>query len=126
MTAVDDEVPAGPEVDLYGRPTAIELLQAAREFMADRVFPATQGALQFHVRVTLRVLDTVIRELELGAGHLAAHEARLAELGYDTDEDLVAAIRAGWFDDGVAGLAAILEEDVRARLEVSDPRYLAT
>jgi len=54
-----------------------------------------------------------------------AHSQRLAALGYDTDRDLVEAIRAGRYDADIAGLAAALEPDVRAKLEVADPRYLA-
>ncbi|MGH9094385.1 MAG: hypothetical protein ACRDXE_04430, partial [Acidimicrobiales bacterium] len=54
------------EVALHGRPTAFELVMAAREFLADEVLPATEGRVQFHTRVTIRVLDTVARQLERG------------------------------------------------------------
>jgi uncharacterized protein DUF6285 len=118
-------VTADSEAGLHGRPTVAELLVAVREFLAGEVFPVTEGHVQFHTRVAVRVLDTVLRELELGTAQEEAHSQRLAALGYDTDRDLVEAIRAGRHDAGIAGLAAALEPDVRAKLEVADPRYLA-
>lgn len=80
-----DREPDAAAVDLYGRPTAAELVEAVRGFLADDVMAATDGRVQFHARVAVRVLDTVLREL---------------------------------------ALAAALEPDVRAKLEVADPRYL--
>jgi len=50
----------------YGRPTAIELLDAVRGFLTDQVMPATTGQLAFHARVAANVLGIVARELELG------------------------------------------------------------
>lgn len=112
------------EVALYGRPTASELLEAAREFLQDEVFPATEGRTQFHTRVAVRVLDTVIRQMELGPSHLQAHGERLAALEYGSDWDLVHAIRHGQYDSRIGELARVLADDVRAKLEVADPRYL--
>lgn len=113
------------EVVLYGRPTVMELLEAAREFLATEVMEATEGRVQFHTRVTVRVLDTAIRQLQLGPGHLEAHAARLARMGYADSRELVDDIRAGRFDHRVAELAGQLEPEVRAKLEVADPRYLS-
>lgn len=112
------------EVALYGRPTAGELVHAVRGFLADDVFEATEGRVQFHVRVAVRVLDTVARQLQLEASHLAAHEAFLAELGFADDRALVEAIRVGAFDGRIGELAAALEPEVRARLEVANPGYI--
>lgn len=50
---------AGP----YGRPTARELLEAVREFLADEVMTSADGALAYHGRVAANVLDLVEREL---------------------------------------------------------------
>ncbi|HET9691538.1 MAG TPA: DUF6285 domain-containing protein [Acidimicrobiales bacterium] len=115
----------GVAVDLYGRPTLAELVEAARDFLADDVMAATDGRVQFHARVAVRVLDTVLRELALAPRHMAEQGARLAALGYPDAWALVAAIRAGRHDDDLDGLAAALEPEVRAKLEVTDPRYLA-
>jgi aminoglycoside phosphotransferase (APT) family kinase protein len=51
----------------HGRPTASELLEAAREFLSDQVRPASTGQLAFHARVAANMLGIVARELELGA-----------------------------------------------------------
>jgi uncharacterized protein DUF6285 len=118
-------VTADSEAGLHGHPTVAELLVAVREFLAGEVFPVTEGHVQFHTRVAVRVLDTILRELELGPAQEQAHSQRLAALGYDTDRELAEAIRAGRYDADITGLAAALEPDVRARLEVADPRYLA-
>ncbi len=112
------------ETALHGHPTAVELVEAAREFLAEEILPATEGAAQFHTRVTIRVLDTVARQLQLGRAQSVEHAERLAALGYATDQDLVDAIRAGHHDAKISELAAALEPDVRAKLEVADPRYL--
>lgn len=114
------------EIALYGRPTAEELLVAAREFLSAEVMPATQGRVQFHTRVTIRVLDTVIRQLQLGEEHLAQHADRLRAIGFADDWELASAIRAGNFDDNIAEMSRLLEPDIRAKLEVADPRYLHT
>lgn len=115
---------ADPEVVLYGRPTAVELLEAAREFLDEEVMAATEGRIQFHTRVTVRVLDTVIRQIRLAPAHLDAHAERLRALGYDSSWQLVDGIRAGRYDERIAELARQLEPDVRAKLEVADPRYV--
>jgi hypothetical protein len=109
---------------LHGRPTAVELLTAAQEFLSTEVLPAIEGRVQFHTRVTIRVLETVTRELALGPGQAEQHTERLLALGYHTDQELVAAIRAGRHDHELFRLAEALEPDVRAKLEVADPRYL--
>jgi hypothetical protein len=88
------------------------------------VVPVTQGSVQFHTRVTIRVLDTVARQLQLEKEALAEHAARLAAIGYASDKELAEAIRAGHHDAAIGALAAALEADVRAKLQVADPRYL--
>ncbi|HLI43887.1 MAG TPA: phosphotransferase [Acidimicrobiales bacterium] len=50
----------------YGRPTARELLEAVREFLAGRVVPETSGQLSFHARVAANAVAIVERELSLG------------------------------------------------------------
>jgi aminoglycoside phosphotransferase (APT) family kinase protein len=93
-----------PEPAPFGRPTASELLDAVREFLTDRVMPATDGQLAFHARVAANVLGVVARELELGAVTPDAGLADPAGLG------------------GPAGHDA-LASDVAARLAVANPRY---
>lgn len=109
---------------LHGRPTVVELLVAAREFLATEVLATTEGSVQFHTRVTIRILDTVVRELELGPEQVQRHAESLARLGYQNDQQLAEAIRAGSHDRQMSELANALEPDVRAKLEVANPQYV--
>jgi hypothetical protein len=60
----------------------------------------------------------------LAPAHLQSHAELLEELGYESSGQLVEDIRAGRHDDHIGDLARQLERDVRAKLEVADPRYL--
>jgi aminoglycoside phosphotransferase (APT) family kinase protein len=88
----------------FGRPTASELLDAVREFLADQVMPGTDGQLAFHARVAANVLGIVARELELGAVPPDAGPAGAAD---PADLASLASLAAG----------------VAARLAVANPRY---
>jgi aminoglycoside phosphotransferase (APT) family kinase protein len=113
-----------PLADLYGRPTAGELVEAVREFLSERVMPGTAGAVSFHARVAANALGVVERELALGPAHAVAHDRRLDRLGIGTTRELCLAIRAGRFDDDGA-LWTCLAADARDRLRVANPRHLA-
>jgi ketosteroid isomerase-like protein len=52
----------------YGRPTAIELVDAVREFLDSDVRDATNGQVNFHARVAANVLRIVRRELSTERG----------------------------------------------------------
>ena len=106
------------------RPTAVELVTAVAEFLETDVRAATApdsrladaGAVNFHARVAANVLRMVERELlqDTPGPDL---------LGYDDEQDLAAAIRAGDFDDRGEGLGPILRTLVRHRLDVAHPGY---
>jgi aminoglycoside phosphotransferase (APT) family kinase protein len=86
----------------FGRPTISELVEAAREFLAGQVMPATEGQLAFHARVAANVLGIVGRELEL------------------------CAMPAGLPETPAASSADRLADAVAARLAVANPRYFAS
>ena len=119
----------GPEargvvaVGLHGRPTARELVDAVGGFLRDQLEPEVEGALRYQVRIAVRALEVVARELELGPAQEHAHQARLAALGMVDDADLAAAIRTGVLDDQ-PGLVASLRADARDRLLVANPGWL--
>lgn len=110
--------------DLYGRPTAAELVEAVREWVDADVRAATDGRVAFHARVAVNALAMVERELRLGPAHRTAHQDRLAELGCADDADLVARIRSGALDDRAEEIRAAVAASVRAKLEVANPRWL--
>src|SRR4051794_14944061 len=89
---------------MQDRPTALELLDAARRFLEEQAVPALDGPRQFHARVAANVLAIVGRELRDGEGFLRAEWRRLTTLlavpvRHDDDppaqrEALVAAVAA--------------------------------
>jgi uncharacterized protein DUF6285 len=112
------------------RPTAVELLDAVREFLERDVMPELEGRVQFHTRVAVNALGMIGRELVLGPELDAADIAELRELlGHEGDRrelecELAARIRDGSLDDERAGVVAHLRSSVRRKLEVANPRYL--
>ena len=98
---------AQPAALLHDRPTAIELLHAAREALGDDVLPQLDGRAAFQLRVVLRALGIVGRELEHSAEHTEMRAAALASARRaPTSASWPRAIREGG-------------------LQASDPRVLA-
>jgi hypothetical protein len=108
----------------HDAPSAIELLEAVREWIDREVIPATDGRLRFHSRVASNVLAMVEREIELGPEQEQRHQQRLARLGVADDAELAAAIRARRFDDRSEELRSLLSEMVADKLAVANPGYL--
>ncbi|HMG27990.1 MAG TPA: DUF6285 domain-containing protein [Acidimicrobiia bacterium] len=115
---------------MQDRPTAVELLEAIREFLEQDVMPAVEGRVQFHTRVAVNALGMLERELRLGPELDAAERARLgALLGYDADvatltAELAARIRDGSLDDRHDEVVAAVRASVRAKLLVANPDYM--
>jgi aminoglycoside phosphotransferase (APT) family kinase protein len=123
--------PAGPELDVAGaahrslhdRPTALELLQAARGALGGEVLPSLAGRAAFELRVSLRALGMIERELELEREHAALHARALARLGCSSEVELAAAIRDGRLQERAGELHEALRSIVRAKLDVANPGY---
>lgn len=109
---------------LYGRPTAAELVAAVADFLDSDVREALRpdgrladaGQVSFHARVAANVLRTVEREL-------TDDRATPDMLGYDDEEHLAAAIRAGDLDGSAGEVLPCLRAIVRHRLGVAHPGY---
>ena len=101
------------------------LLEAAHAFLTTEVLPATEGRVQFHVRVAANVIGKVMRELTLGPDQAAVHAARLASLGVETEAELAAAIRSGALDDRMDEVRAAVRATVADKLAVAHPGYTA-
>jgi aminoglycoside phosphotransferase (APT) family kinase protein len=125
-TSHDGRAPAEVLPPLHDRPTAIELLEAARGALGEHVLPALGGRAAFELRVTLRALGIVRRELEQASEHAALHLATLSQLGVANELELATAIRRGAFDRRQPALRSALRAIVRAKLEVANPSYLQT
>jgi aminoglycoside phosphotransferase (APT) family kinase protein len=115
---------ASPPPRLHDRPTALELLDAARGALGDDVLPGLDGRAAFQLRVALRALGMVGRELAGAEEHAAVHAAALAGLGFADEAELATAIRDGRLVGREAELPAALRATVRAKLEVANPAYL--
>ena len=119
-------------MSLQPRPTAAELLEAVREFLERDVVGVDEPSARvgFHARVAANVLAIVERELTLGPDLETADHGRLRDLlGYEGSlaelhTELARAIRGGALDARRDEVVAVLHESVRAKLLVTNPRYL--
>ena len=118
----DRQLAAAPA--LHDRPTAVELLEAARGALGDEVLPHLQGRPAFQLRVVMRALGIVRRELSHLEQHAAVHEAALAAVGCRDEEELARAIRDGRLGERNELVLAALRAIVRAKLEAANPSYL--
>jgi aminoglycoside phosphotransferase (APT) family kinase protein len=117
------EPDAGTDADVFGRPTAVELLDAVAHYLAVDVQPGGDRV-AFHARVAGNVLATVRRELLLGAPARTRHRARLDRLGCADDAALARAALDGSLDDRRDEVVAAVREAVRDQLAVANPRHL--
>jgi hypothetical protein len=106
---------------LHGRPTAAELVAAVAEFLETDVRESTAGQVNFHARVAANVLRIVERELLTESCDDAT--AALADLGFDDEAQLAAAIRSGDLDERSEQLRSALRTLVSHRLSVAHPGY---
>lgn len=109
----------------HDAPGMADMLGAVGEFLDGTVREHLDPPAAFQARVASNLLGIAARQWDLGAGHAAAHTRRLEALGVADDAGLVAAIRRaedpfGW-DTAWRAVAA----DVRDKLLVANPRYLA-
>jgi hypothetical protein len=110
--------------ELFGRPTAAELIEAVREFL-ESLGDDTPPERAFHLRVAINALRVAERELATGGEAEIGHRQRMTALGASDDRDLARAIRAGQFpperrDEILASVLA----DVEARLQANSPHYI--
>lgn len=108
---------------LHGRPSALELLAAVREFLRSDVVEATSGHTRYNARVAANVLAMVERELRSGPGPGDDHVERLHSVGVADEAALAHDIRLGRFDDRIEAVASVLWPAVNERVEVTNPRY---
>lgn len=121
--ATPDRDPKGSTAP-FGRPTVLELVESVSEYLESGMTKMSSGRAAFDARVARNVLQIARREMQLGAGFASEHRRRLGELGVDSDRELVAAIRAGRFDDDWGRAGALLMASARDQLLVANPSYL--
>ena len=131
---------------MHDRPTAAELLSAVRHFLETELLPTLSDArLRFQTLVAANVLAVAEREVEAEDQHLREEWEWLSGLllltqpGPDATAELRRAVRAanvqlcseirkGHFDaqEEFLILLRALRTGVVRKLEVANPRYLAT
>ena len=128
---------------MQDRPTSVELLEAAADFVDSELVPAIQGARQFQARVVANVMRIVAREIKMEDLFVRSEVKALALLlGRDKPhlhslddlhkeaasmgEELTAKIRAGEADDGDwrGEVLAVVRQSVEDKLRIANPRYL--
>ena len=128
---------------MQDRPTSVELLEAAADFVESELVPAVQGARQFQARVVANVMRVVAREIKLEDPFVRSEVKALARLlGHDSPhlhslndlctaamsmgEELTTKIRAGEADDGDwrREVLAVVRQSVEDKLRIANPRYL--
>lgn len=111
------------------QPSAPELLQAVADFLRDDAIPKLEGLTAFHARVAVNALETVKRELELGAqadtSELAGLRALLGREGSleVLNRELCARIAAGEMSLETPGLPQHLLRVALDKLSVDQPGY---
>jgi hypothetical protein len=102
----------------------LELLEAARGALGEDVLPHLEGRPAFQLRVVMRALGMVRRELAHEEQHAALHAAVLGALGCTDERELARAIRDGRLGEHDEHVFAALRATVRAKLEAANPAYL--
>jgi aminoglycoside phosphotransferase (APT) family kinase protein len=116
--------PATGCATLHDRPTKLELLDAARQALGEDVLPHLQGRPAFQLRVAMRALGIVKRELDHGEQHAAVRAVALESVGCADERALARAIREGTLGRPDVRVLAAVRAIVRAKLEAANPAYL--
>ncbi|HZC45233.1 MAG TPA: DUF6285 domain-containing protein [Candidatus Acidoferrum sp.] len=111
-------------------PKAAVLLEAAVKYLETELMPTLEGYHRFQTRVTVNVLNTVRRELELHSAQADAECARLAAmLGHDGDVEalsleLAERIRTGAISIDDPALRAHVRQSLADALTINNPKWL--
>ena len=111
-------------------PKAAVLLEAAVKYLETELMPTLAGYHRFQTRVTVNVLNTVRRELELRGAQADAERARLvAMLGHDGDVEtlsieLAERIRSGAISIDDRALRAHVRQSLADALAINNPKWL--
>lgn len=126
---------------MRNRPDAAGLLRVARETLLNELLDALPEERHYAMRMAANALAMAAREAETGEADLVKELRLLAELyGEDVvhsagatlheriakmNKKFARDIRDGIFDGACAqGVQALLMDQVRARLRISNPKYL--
>ncbi len=128
---------------MQDRPTAIELLEAAADFVDREIVPVVEGPRQFQARVVANVMRIVAREIQMEDPMLRQEIRALTALlkesephlhglddlrkaAFDLNARLAEKIRAGDADGSPwrADVLRVVRKIVEDKLRIANPRYL--
>ena len=113
-------------------PDAATLMKAAIKYLEDELLPGLSGFHRFKTRVTINVLATIKRELELRDENAARERSRLSWLlGHEGDvealnDELCGRIREGAIGVDDEALREHVRESIGEALAINNPRWLAS
>lgn len=111
-------------------PKTTVLLQAAMKYLETELMPTLTGYHRFQTRVTVNVLNTVRRELELRSSQAEAEHSRLvAMLGHEGEvealsRELAERIRTGAISINDPALRAHVRQSLADALSINNPKWL--
>jgi Domain of unknown function (DUF6285) len=111
-------------------PKSAVLLEAAVKYLETELMPTLEGYHRFQTRVTVNVLNTVRRELDLrGAQADAEHSRLVAILGHDGSVEalsieLAKRIRTGGISIDDPALRAHVRQSLADALAINNPKWL--
>lgn len=111
------------------KPDATILLQAAMKYLEEELLPTLNGYYRFQTRVTINVLNTVRRELELRGAHAVDETTRLqAMLGHDgpldsLNDEMCARIRSGAIAADDVALRDHVRRSLAGALAINNPKW---
>jgi hypothetical protein len=111
-------------------PKAAVLLEAAVKYLETELMPTLDGYHRFQTRVTVNVLNTVRRELELRGAQADAERGRLvAMLGHDGDVEtlsieLAERVRTGAISIEDPALRTHVRQSLADALAINNPKWM--
>ncbi|HEY4069055.1 MAG TPA: DUF6285 domain-containing protein [Burkholderiaceae bacterium] len=112
------------------------LLRAATDYLEHELLPTLSGYHRFQTRVSINVLRTAMRELQLAASFDATEQARLGGLlGHAGDgpdptaalnEELAGALAGGALALDAPGLVEHLRQTLADALAINNPKWIAS
>ena len=111
-------------------PDAAILLKAAINYLEEDLMPTLEGYHRFKTRVTVNVLSTICRELELRGAQAESERTRLAEiLGHDGDVEALSGELAERIRDRAIALddpalRAHVRQSLADALAINNPKWL--
>ena len=111
-------------------PDARTLLGAAIKYLEEELMPELAGYHRFKCRVTVNVLSTLRRELELSENFAENESSRLSTLlGHSENlqklsDELAAKIRSGQLSSDDPSMREHIRESLREALTINNPRWI--